>query len=625
MLNEKDEQRIREISTFLEVTPKGVGRPIEDRAAWEEMVKRNDYYKVVKEAEELLEKEMPQLTDELFLRFTTIGDRQACDKVNHERIQRIDIFTQAECIENSGRFLKAYEESVRSICSQKTWVMTAHDQQLDNFYGRDITLDLGSTMLSWELATADYLLGNRVNREIRLLIKENIQKRILEPFKAMVIGEKTPDWWLTTTNNWNAVCLAGVVGTAITLVESREERAIYIAAYEKYIRNYLEGFTNDGYCSEGLGYWGYGFSHFIYGAEIVRQATAGHIDLFNDKKVKSAALFGLRTEVINSIYPSIADCGFGKKPLLDNMYFISKRYGLGLKSWEENKSVFSFSRSLYAIMQIYFMDESANDKYSLEENKDEKMRSWFAEAGVLVCRPGSEVDCQMGAVLKGGHNNEHHNHNDLGNFIVVIDRSQLIVDPGSTVYTSRTFSKDRYLSNILNSYGHSVPVIAGRLQSPYTNNYDDTEFPYKAEVVSAEFSDNEDRLVLDLKKAYEVESLEKLERKFIYSRLQKGALTVMDEFKFSIPQSFETALLTYDSYSIISKNKIVIFDEKQALEIEIESSGEIDISDTTIEKDIENYTKELTRISIKLKDNCSEGKVVMKMFPKLKILSSGGI
>ena len=39
------------------------------------------------------------------------------------------------------------------------------------------------------------------------------------------------------------------------MIESREERAYYIAAAEKYAKSFLRGIPADGYCTEGVGYW----------------------------------------------------------------------------------------------------------------------------------------------------------------------------------------------------------------------------------------------------------------------------------------------------------------------------------------------------------------------------------
>ena len=43
--------------------------------------------------------------------------------------------------------------------------------------------------------------------------------------------------------------------------------------------NFLKGFTPDGYCGEGTGYWNYGFGHYVLLSEEIRLATGGQIDL----------------------------------------------------------------------------------------------------------------------------------------------------------------------------------------------------------------------------------------------------------------------------------------------------------------------------------------------------------
>ena len=60
------------------------------------------------------------------------------------------------------------------------------------------------------------------------------------------------------------------------------------------MNHYLSGFGEDGYCSEGLGYWGYGFGHYLYLAQILYDFTEGRIDLFafnNAEKMKNVGTF----------------------------------------------------------------------------------------------------------------------------------------------------------------------------------------------------------------------------------------------------------------------------------------------------------------------------------------------
>ena len=77
------------------------------------------------------------------------------------------------------------------------------------------------------------------------------------------LEETKPFWWFTATNNWNSVCLAGVTGAALALLPDKEERAYFVAAAEKYNVYGMKGYADDGYCSEGVGYYNYGFRAYI--------------------------------------------------------------------------------------------------------------------------------------------------------------------------------------------------------------------------------------------------------------------------------------------------------------------------------------------------------------------------
>ena len=54
----------------------------------------------------------------------------------------------------------------------------------------------------------------------RRLIRENVGRRVLQPFRDMVEGRRPEIYWLHVQNNWNAVCLAGVTGAALALEDS---------------------------------------------------------------------------------------------------------------------------------------------------------------------------------------------------------------------------------------------------------------------------------------------------------------------------------------------------------------------------------------------------------------------
>jgi len=614
-----DQNRIEYITALLPEKPTGFGSPITVRDAWEKLAGNDSFQRIIPEAERLLQSPIPDQPDDLYLDFSRTGNRTRWQRVSGRRRGRVRTFTLAECLENKGRFMPDFEEIVRVLCSERTWVMPAHDRDLTNFNGTSIDIDLGSSALSWSLATADYLLADKLNPEIRRLIRDNLNRRIFEPYQDMVLGKREKNWWMTGTNNWNAVCLAGVTGSALAVIDSPRQRAFFIAAAENYSKHFLEGFTDDGYCSEGLGYWNYGFGYYVMLSEMIYQATGGKVDLLQDNKVKQAAKFGANIEIINDVYPAFADCSIRAKPSSRLMYFLSRRLGFALRSWEKIDPV-SAGGSLYQSMMYSFgfpqggvppnsaSRAQPNQGPSQDPGTRPGTRSWFDQAGVLISRPGPNSSSRLAVALKGGHNQEHHNHNDVGSFVVVLDDKPLLLDPGGEIYTARTFSSRRYESNVLNSFGHPVPVVAGKLQK--------TGRQAQGRVISRDFTDNTDTLVLDISSAYDVPELKKLERKFVYSRTGKGSLSVIDEVTFSRPCDFGTALITFDSWKQSSPGSLIVYDSQKALQVDIKVTGaDFEIQPETIQEDV-SARKQPTRLGINLTRPVTHALVSLTITPK---------
>ncbi len=330
-----DPARVREIAAMLPEHVSGPGRPITDRAAWEAAMARNPSINdVMESANRRVAQPLPEQPDSLFLEFSQNGNRTRWQDVAYNRRIRIHVFALAECLENKGRFIKPLEQAIAAICAEKTWVMPAHDGSLRNFRGEVIEIDLGSSGVGLEMATADYLLGDKLSPATRKLIRENLERRIFAPFHAAVNGTGPEFWWMRAENNWNAVCLDCVTGTALQVLDSPQDRAWYIAVAEKLIGYYLAGgFTPDGYCVEGLGYWNYGFTHFVLLAENVRQATGSKLDLLARPEVARDALFGPRSEILNGVCLSIADADPGDAPSGILMNYLCRRFGLDFSRW----------------------------------------------------------------------------------------------------------------------------------------------------------------------------------------------------------------------------------------------------------------------------------------------------
>lgn len=595
--------RVAEIAAMLPPRPAGPGCPIDDRAAWQRFARQSSAAGTLAAAAKLSATPLPDSPDDLYLDFSRTGNRVHWQEVATRRRSRITTFTLAECLENQGRYLQPLAQTITALCAENTWVMPAHDRSLGNFKGQIHEMDLAACSLGWDLATADWLLGDRLPPATRQLLRNNLESRIFEPFQAMIEGRQKPVFWLTTTNNWNAVCLAGVTGAALATIDAPERRALFLAAGEHYIRNFLNGFTPDGYCSEGLGYWNFGFGHFLMLGETARQATRGQIDLLADPAALKPALFARRAEIINNLYPSIADCSPSAIPSPALGHYLAARLGTPAPAAAPEASKIN----LYPVVLNEFLPESLPRIPRPAAEDESPLRTWFKDGGVLICRPPPGATTPFAASLKGGHNAEHHNHNDVGSFILVLGDRLPVCDPGSEVYTARTFSAKRYDSDVLNSSGHAVPVVAGQLQK--------TGADARGQVLRTRFTDAEDLLALDIRSAYPVPTLEKLERTFTFRRGGQPSLTVSDEVAFSRPESFETALITWGDWKQVAGDELQITDGPAVVRVKIDTGGlPFQIESRTLEANV-TTPRHARRIAVKLQSPLRQATVTLTCRP----------
>jgi hypothetical protein len=233
-------------------------------------------------------------------------------------------------------------------------------------------------------------------------------------------------------------------------------------------------------------------------------------------------------------------------------------------------------------------------------------RDVFEEAQVFTLRPDL-AHPRLALSVKGGHNDEHHNHNDVGTYVVVLDGRPIAVDPGGETYTARTFSTRRYESRLLASYGHSVPVINGAGQA--------TGRAHAATVRSTSFSDQADTVVLDLADAYAAPTLRSLVRRVSLSRGAEAAVVIQDEPVFSVPGTYGTALITLGTFERVAPGELLVREGTRALRIQIDTGGlEFEVTDEVLpEKPMSGG--QVRRIGITLRQPVEHARVTLRFTP----------
>jgi hypothetical protein len=600
-----NEDRLAEITSLLKDGTFALGEPVRNRESWARLAEHPKYKDMIPDAEVLLGQPPPEMTEALFMEYFENGVRVNWQHVDGKRRNRLAVLFLAECLEGEGRFIPAVEEMLLLLCDEPTWMMPAHPPALESYRGEAMGIDLKAADVGHTLAVIHALAGDRLSPETRDRVRHEVGRRILAPFRGMVTGERPAAWWLTGTNNWNSVCIAGLTGAALALVEDKAERAFYVAAAEAYTRFFLEGFTPDGYCSEGVSYWGYGYGHYLLLCELVHRATEGRMDLLQRDGALAPARYAGIAEIQHGIYPPFADCSINATPSPEYMRYVSRRLGLGFNEWEHVDTA-KPSSSIPLAMMFSFPNSADDCPPSESETPRLGPRTWFPDAGVLICRPG-DAETRMAVAMKGGHNAEHHNHNDVGSFLVVLGSETVLADPGSEVYTQRTFSLRRYESDVLNSFGHSVPRVAGQLQQPGPDA--------RGEVLSTAFSDDRDTLELDLVSAYDVPELKELRRRFEYAREGAGSLTVTDSVAFDSPQTFEAALVTFGTWAEAGEDTLVFRLGEEAVRVHIDTGGlPFDTDATVIEEDLGANPKP-TRVAIRLTEPVESAVITVAITP----------
>ena len=534
---------------------------IGDREHWDKLAALSSGKQTIKNAENALKQKSPELPEELYKEYYRNGNRSNYQGAYGRLTRRISTFALAEALENKGRFVEALDATLVEFCALRSWVLPAHDHGAEVYDGKAIYSDLGATLAGAEAAIAVNLHRDKLKPETVATTISEIERRILKPYEdSVLVKSHKRMWWIRTENNWSAVCHAGTVAAALNVVESKERRAFFVAAADYFSETkFMKGFTNDGYCSEGLGYWNYGFGNYLLLGATVRNATGGKFDFFRFPKIRAILDYAPTIEIADGQFIAFADCSLTARPSALYVGYLSRLKGYGYVDLEKRGLDANFALGDLLQTTAFGFDKDVvfpkKDANAADANVSAAnalpIRTDFPDAGVLICRPNPNATGKYFALgLKAGHNAELHNHNDVGSYSLILGEKGakpgtsvfVVRDPGGETYTARTFSARRYEGELLNSFGHPVPRIAGTLQKSGRDA--------QGKVVK-EFSDAADRFEIDLTSAYPVKTLASAKRVFEYRRGDDatfGGVEICDsvEFKPGEKGAFETAVVSFE-------------------------------------------------------------------------------
>ena len=460
--------------------------------------------------------DIPATTYSLYREYQRTGAREPYQQPYYDKRTLLTQEALAAWLDQEDSRLPRICDLIWSICEETTWVLPAHER------GKR-TIDLFAAETGTELAHVDLLLNSRLPDEIRERIREEVSRRILDPY--LEAGETYS--WKSGSDNWTGVC-AGSIGEQFLLLEPDLDRqAQALAMVIRQLYRYLDrGFEGDGGCLEGLGYWNYGLYHYVAFAEMLRARTGGRIDLMAHPKLVLIARYPASVVLGPGLFASFSD----SSPAASVMPYLAAR--LAERTGETTLPALagdSVSWRLVTTLRNLLWWDGRNPPFP-------------AITDVILPRSGfARLTATLGgqeAVLtaKAGHNDEPHNHNDVGSFILRVGGVIYLCDPGAGRYSRAYFSANRYDNLFASSYGHSVPRIDGRTQ-PHGRKYSGTPE-----------QDGEKGLRIDFTRAWDVPALQSAVRRI---RFGSDALTLEDHFVFHKgSHTVEEALMTWQTVTI---------------------------------------------------------------------------
>ncbi|MBP5270852.1 MAG: hypothetical protein ILO42_07845 [Clostridia bacterium] len=460
--------------------------------------------------------EIPQLSYSDFKLFFVTGDRSTYEKKYFARRLAMDSAALMALIyPEKDEYVARLSEIIWQICDEYTWCLPAHQKQIDR--NDNCVIDLFASETGFALAETLTLLGDRLDPLIADRIRAETDRRIVGPFLAT----ECYSWWEKATNNWTAVCEGSV---ACTFMLMRPELVPgLIPRFEKAMDSFLSGFSSEGICFEGSGYWCYGFGFFTVYADMLRRFTGGKTDRFADPKCARIASFHQKLFLSGRTSVSFSDGGRTTVYPIGLMHFLKKEYpdDVTVYSPEYSYNYDGCGRFCLFLRAASWFDPDIYDESSA--NRPEDAEYIFEEAEWYIRK--NDV---CGFAFKGGCNNEPHNHNDVGCFIFAKNGKQCLADVGHGAYTRQYFDNAlRYGFAECSSRGHSLPIVDGCLQK-FGKEYRTKSFG------ASPSRGGRGRVSADIAPAYGIDGLLSLERSFV---TYETGVKLEDRFGFDSPDA----------------------------------------------------------------------------------------
>ncbi len=470
-----------------------------DRAAWG-VLTAADSATIVRRAEHYLGYKWQVVPATGYLAFERTGDRRAMENPQGENRGALISLMAGELTEGKGRFIDQILNGVWLATEQTSWVLSAHQASQRSKRSlpdaREHFIDLGSARYGAIISLAHHFFKeefDKIDPSISRAVEQAVKRNILDPY--LDIQERKAQFWMgyysDNLNNWNPWCNADVVLCFLLMEKDQFRLDAALRQSAEIVDRWLDHIKKDGGCEEGPGYWDAAAGKFIDYLQILYDASEGAFNLFSNARIRNMGEFVSRAYIGDGYATNFADAS----ALYSDNGGTIWRYGLAVGSRElMNYALYlradtdalrfrspamNYGDAYRCLQGLRFNAGMEEELFVLQsrldavpkENRSAEMNKILSELRRDVprgtCYPETEVaymrnssDWFLG--VKGGYNDESHNHNDIGTCIFFVSGMPVLVDAGVGTYTRATFNeKERYKIWSMRSEWHNLPRVNG--------------------------------------------------------------------------------------------------------------------------------------------------------------------
>ena len=431
--------------------------------------------KILAEGEAALNYEPTLLRASLYMNYFRTGNRSDFENVYHERRAMLSRLILAALYGDADRYVGKMVDIIWAICEETSWVIPPHSvakgyilggKPLPDQFGDDILeVDLFSASTSAVLSMAYFFFSDKLAAATDGVITERmeyeIRRRIIKPFL-----QNEMRWEYSFINNWLPWIISNVLTCAAVFVKDlRPTMQTIVSRATFYLDRFAGTYGEDCGCNEGASYWNAAGASLFDACEVIYDITDGAVNGLCTEFMKKAAHFiaDMCISPREKLFVNFADCGPYVKSISGDMLSrMGARLGDGVLTTLGEEFSRDVEVELNARQVAFFAYRYVKNLFYTERGESAPMPFGsvvYGDLQVALLRDG-DLTC----VLKGGHNRESHNHNDVGNFLLYRKSDPIIIDAGNLEYTRDTFNENRYKIWTNQSSYHNLPDIDGVMQ-----------------------------------------------------------------------------------------------------------------------------------------------------------------